>query len=80
MQYTSETMDRGLFYELGVPIQLKGYMDANWVSRFMNLQSSSIFCIIIGEWCHILGKAINRGAIIYKPHDATYDIRIDNQI
>ena len=80
MQYTSDTMDRGIFYEQWVPIQLKGYMDADWVSRFMNWQSSSIFCIIIGEWCHIVEKAINRSAIIYKPRDATCDFRIDNQI
>ena len=43
LRYVKSTSQYGLFYEVGCPIQVHGYTDADWASSISDRRSTSGF-------------------------------------
>ena len=49
LRYVKSTLQYGLFYEIGVEIQLHGYTDADWAGSIFNRRSSSGYMFFFGS-------------------------------
>ena len=49
LRYVKSTLQYGLFYEAGYPIQVHGYTDADWAGNISDRRSTSGFMFSLGS-------------------------------
>ena len=51
LRYMSATLDYGLFYAAGIPMEPYGYTDADWAGSISDKRSTSGFHVFLWECC-----------------------------
>ena len=49
LRYVRVTLNYALFYAIGVPVELYGYTDADWVGSITDKRSTSSFMFSLGS-------------------------------